>query len=120
MFSLGDKGIPVNVVFQFLAVSLLITALRFMFFTDTFIRKMALWLRSLCLFTGIVIVISAFIIAFRWFPVGMWQYWAMFFACFGLSALGSYLVMNLKKKDENRRMEKALERLKAEEGNVNG
>ncbi|MCI8746174.1 MAG: hypothetical protein HFI25_10960 [Lachnospiraceae bacterium] len=120
MFSLGDKGIPVNVVFQFLTVSLLITALRFVFFTDTFIRKMTLWLRSLCLFTGIVIVISAFIIAFRWFPVGMWQSWAMFFACFGLSALGSYLVMNLKKKDENRRMEKALERLKAEEGNVNG
>lgn len=116
MFALGSKGIPVEIAFQFLGVSVLIVGVRFLFFTDICIKKMAIWLRTICMLTAAVIIIAVFIIAFHWFPVNMWQPWAMFFVCFGISFLGSYLVMVIKERVENKRMEEALQRLKEREG----
>ena len=98
MFALGNRGIPVGICLQFLCVSFLITGARYLFFTDTFIKTMAIWLRTLCILASI--------------PTDMWQPWAMFLLCFGLSFAGSYLVMVIKEKTENRRMEEALQRLK--------
>ena len=115
MFALGNEGIPVEVVFQFFMIAIFIVALRVVFFTDALIRKMAPWLRILCMMTGIVIIIAVFVAVFHWFPVTMWQPWGMFLLCFGISALGGYLVTVKKEKEENRRMAEALERLKAKE-----
>ena len=119
IFKLGDQGIPVEIAVQFLCISALITGGRFMFFTDVIIQKMPIWLRTICMLTFVVIIIAAFIIIFNWFPVNMWQPWAMFFVCFGLSFLGSFLVVLVKEKVENKRMEEALRRLKEKEGNEN-
>lgn len=115
MFELGNKGIPAKIVFQFLCVSVLIVGARFLFFTDIAIKEMPLWLRTVCMLTAVVIIIASFVIAFHWFPADMWQPWAMFFVCFGLSFLGSYLVMIVREKVENRRMDDALRRLKERE-----
>lgn len=115
MFELGNQGIPVAIAFQFLCVSVLIVGARFIFFTDAFIKKMAVWLRTVCMLTTVVMIIAAFVIVFHWFPANMWQPWAMFFICFGISFLGSYLVTAIKEKTENRRMEEALQRLKKKE-----
>ena len=116
MFALGNEGIPVSVVFQFLIIAVLIVALRLIFFTDLLIRKMAVWLRILCMMTGIVIIIAIFVAAFHWFPIHMWQPWGMFLICFGVSALGGYLVTAKKEREENRRMAEALERLNGKKG----
>jgi len=115
MFELGDQGIPVKIAFQFLIVSALIIGLRVIFFTDMLIKKMPIWLRTICMLVSIIIIISVFIVAFRWFPVDMWQSWAMFFICFSISFLGSYIIMAIKEKTENRQMEEALRRLKEKE-----
>lgn len=112
MFELGNQGVPVKIAFQFLFVSALIIGLRIIFFTDMLIKKMLIWLRTICMLVSVVIIIAAFIIAFHWFPVNMWQPWAMFFLCFGISFLGSYSIMTIKEKAENRQMEEALRRLK--------
>ena len=117
LFELGDQGIPVGITLQFLCISALITVVRFVFFTDVIIQKMPIWLRTVCMLIFVVIIIAAFIIIFNWFPVNMWQPWAMFFVCFGLSFLGSCLVMIVKEKVENKHMEEALRRLKEKEGN---
>ena len=117
IFELGDQGISVEITLQFLCISALITGLRFVFFTDMIIQKMPIWLRTICMLTFVVIIIAAFIIIFHWFPVNMWQPWAMFFVCFGLSFLGSCLVVIVKEKVENKRMEEALQRLKEKEEN---
>ena len=117
IFKLGDQGIPVGITLQFLCVSFLITGVRFVFFTDVIIQKMPIWLRTICMLTIIVIIIAAFIILFNWFPVNMWQPWAMFFVCFGLSFLGTYTVVTVQEKIENKRMEEALQRLKEKEEN---
>jgi len=112
MFALGNQGVPAETAFQFLIISALITGLRFIFFTDILLKKTPIWLRTICMLGSVVIMIAIFIIAFHWFPADMWQPWAMFFLCFGISFLGSYLVMTIKEKAENRQMEEALRRLK--------
>lgn len=118
MFELGSQGVPVKTVFQFLCVSVLIIGLRIVFFTDMLIKKMPIWLRTVCMLVSVVIVIASFIIAFHWFPIDMWQPWVMFFACFGISFLGSYFAMTIKEKVENRQMEEALQRLKEKEKSI--
>lgn len=115
IFSLGGQGISVTTVFQFLVVSVLVVGLRFLFFTDVVIRKMPLWVRTVCMLTTVVGVMAVFAAAFRWFPIHWWQPWAMFFICFGISFLGSCFVMRAKEKAENRQMEEALKRLKERE-----
>lgn len=117
IFSLGDRGIPVEIALQFLCVSALVTGARFVFFTDVIIQKMPIWLRTICMLFLTVAMIAVFIVIFHWFPVNMWQPWAMFFVCFGLSFLGSCFVVMVKEKVENKRMEEALRRLKEKEGN---
>lgn len=112
MFELGNQGIPTKIVFQFLFVSVLIVSVRFIFFTDIIIKKMPIGLRTVCMLTAIVVIIAAFVIAFHWFPVNMWQPWAMFLVCFGISFIGSCFVMAVKEKLENRRMNEALQRIK--------
>ena len=115
MFALGDQGVPAGIAFQFLLVSALTIGLRLIFFTDVLIKKMPIWLRTVCMLGCVVILIAGFIIAFGWFPVGMWQPWAMFFVCFGVSFLGSCVIMAAKEKAENRQMEQALRRLQEQE-----
>lgn len=119
LFELGAQGIPINIIFQFLLVSALITGVRFIFFTDTFIRKMPVWLRTICMSTVIVVIIAVFVIAFHWFPVNMWKPWVMFFISFGVSFLGSYFVTKIKEDTENKRMDEALQRLKERGENKN-
>lgn len=117
MFELGNQGVPVKIAFQFLCVSALLTGVRFVFFTDVIIKKMPIWLRTICMLIFAVTIIAIFIVIFHWFPINMWQPWAMFLICFGLSFLGSYFVIIVKEKVENKRMEQALRRLKETEAN---
>lgn len=119
LFELGNQGVPAETAFQFLFVSALIIGLRSIFFTDMLIKKMPIWLRTICMLVSVVIIIAAFIITFHWFPVDMWQPWVMFFICFGISFLGSCFIMAIKEKVENRQMEEALQRLKEKENKQN-
>ena len=115
MFALGSRGIPAGICFQFLCISVLVVAARFVFFTDTLIRNMPIWLRTICMLATVIVVIVAFTITFRWFPADMWQSWAMFLLCFGISFLSSCFVMAIKEKMENRKMANALQKLKDQE-----
>lgn len=116
MFALGEEGVPVKIAFQLLIVSALAAGVRFVFFTDIFIKKMPIWLRTICMLATVLMCLVAFIIRLHWFPTNMWQPWVMFFICFGLSFLGSCFVMIVKEKVENKRMDEALKRLKEKEG----
>lgn len=117
MFELGNQGISVKIAFQFLGLSMLVTGSRFIFFTDTVIKKMSISLRTVFMLLSVISIMAVFIIAFNWFPIHMWQCWAMFLLCFALSFLGSYAVVTIKEKAENKQMEEALQRLKAKSAN---
>ena len=115
IFELGSRGISVKTSFQYLGVSALIVGVNFLFFTDRIIKNMAIWLRTICTVGIVILIITVFIILFKWFPINMWQPWVMFILCFGFSFLGSYLVTLLKEKTENKKLEEALKRLKEKE-----
>lgn len=115
MFSLGNQGISVPVMIQFLGISAAIVTLRFLFFTDVIIKNMSVTARMIWMIVLVLLTISVFIIIFKWFPADMWQPWAMFFLCFGVCFGISMTLTIAKEKAETRKMEEALERLKHEE-----
>lgn len=115
MFSLGNQGISVPVLFQFLAASSIIVLLRFLFFTDVLIKKMPVILRTVCMIGLVLLTIIIFIVVFDWFPTNLWQPWCMFFLCFGVCFMISMFITIMKENIENRKMKQALERLKQEE-----
>lgn len=116
LFALGNGGLSLATIFQFLLTSAIITTLRFIFFTDGVIKKLSITLRIICMFALIIIMMIAFILVFDWFPSGEWLPWVLFLGCFGISAGVSTVVTAVKEKWENKLMEDALQRLKSEGG----
>lgn len=119
IYSLGKEGISVAASLQFLGVSACITGFRFVFFTDGIIRQMSVVMRTVCMFVSIIILIAVCAVLFDWFPVDMWQPWAAFLLTFAFCSAASLLLMALKEKAENRKMEEALNRIKQEQENKN-
>ena len=115
IFSMGKDGLAVSTMMQFLGVSICITGLRALFFTDRIITRMSVVARSACMLISIVVLIVLCATIFGWFPVTMWQSWVGFFTTFGLCFAGSLCIMTLKEKTEDRKMEEALQKLKAQE-----
>ena len=116
IYSMGKEGLSVATMLQFFGVSCCITGLRFLFFTDRIIKQMSITMRTVCMLTVIVIVIALCTALFGWFPTDMWESWAAFFLTFFLCFMGSLLLMHLKEKAENRKMEEALRRIKERKG----
>ncbi len=114
IFSLGSDGLSIRTTFQFFLASLCIVIAKFIFFTDVFIKKMSIAMRTVCMVSAVLIVLAVFIRICGWFPVNMWQPWLMFFLCFGISFAISMGVTIFKERMENRKMEEALDRLKRE------
>ena len=115
IFRLGNAGIPVETLLQFLILAIVITALRWLFFTDKLIKKLSMALRSAFMFGGAIVVVVIEAAIFEWFPVNMVMPWIMFLLSFLICAVASICVSVVKEKSENRKMEEALERLKSEE-----
>lgn len=114
IFSLGSDGLSVRTTFQFFLASFCIVIAKFIFFTDVFIKKMSIAMRTVCMVSTVLIVLAVFIWICGWFPVNMWQPWLMFFLCFVISFAISMGVTIFKERMENRKMEEALDRLKRE------
>lgn len=109
IFGLGSKGITIATLLQYLLLSVLITALRLIYFTDKFMKKAPIALRTFLMFVSIIITIAVFAMVFGWFPVHMWQAWLAFFVCFGISAGISTAVSVVKEKTDNEKLQAALE-----------
>lgn len=109
IFGLGNQGITIATLVQYLFLSVLITALRMLFFTDKFIKKASIAVRTVGMFMTIIIAIAVFAGVFGWFPVHMWQAWLAFFVCFGISAGVSTAVSVIKERTDNERLQAALE-----------
>lgn len=112
MFSLGSDGLSVRTAFDFLLLSAIIAALREIFFTGRFIKEMSMTLRTVCMFSLIILVMVGFVALRGWFPIDNALAWVMFAVCFIVSVLISAAVSSAKEKSENRKMSEALERFK--------
>lgn len=112
IFSLGSAGISIATLMQFLVLAVIITSLKFLFFTDILIKKMSIVIRSIMMFTCIILSVFFFAAAFQWFPVHQLKPWLMFFLCFSVCAAVSVLISVIREKNDNQKMKEALERLK--------
>ena len=112
IFSLGKRGLSVATMGQFFSASVWVVAARFVFFTETVIKRMSLVLRTVLMVAAVLASTGIHILAFRWFPVDMWIPWLAFLVCFGICFAVSVVVTAFRERMENRKMEEALARLK--------
>lgn len=111
-FALGRTGVTVSVMLEFLLLAVVIVFLRYFFFTDRFLKKMSVLLRSVLMVLSILGIMSGFIVLFGWFPVHMWQPWVMFLLCFLICFGGSVAISVWRTRLENKKLEAGLTRLK--------
>ena len=114
IFALGEKGIPLSTIIQFLVMAFIITMFRWVFFTDKLIKTLSLTIRIILMFIMVIIMIVIFAAIFQWFPVNMVKPWIMFFICFAICATVSVVISIIKEKKENEKLQEALEFLKRE------
>lgn len=117
MFVLGNKGIPLNTIFQYLLSSACITALRFIFFSDTLFKKMTTVKRMIGLMVSVIMLIGLFIYVFGWFPVNEVKCWIIFLVCFVICSTVSTVVSILKDRMENEKLAEGLKHLKEDNYN---
>lgn len=112
MFVLGDEGIPIHTILEYLLSSVCITALRFVFLTDTLIKSWSLAGRTVGMLGTVIVLIGGLACLFGWFPVDDPKCWAAFLISFGICFLVSALLSAKKEQQENRQLEKALRQMK--------
>ena len=110
IFELGSEGIAVSTLCQYLLLAVIITSLQWLFFTDRFIKRVSIAIRTVSMFVSIILVIAVSAAVFGWFPIHMWQAWLAFFICFAISAGISIAVSVLKERTDNAKLQEALER----------
>lgn len=115
IFALGENGIPIPTLIQFLFMAFLITALKWLFFTDKLIKNRSIAVRSIWMFTSVIFMVGVFAALFHWFPINMVRPWVMCFISFIICTTVSVIICNLKEKSENKKLQEALERLRKED-----
>jgi len=111
LFQLGNRGIACSTMLQFFAVSVVITGIRYILFTDRLIKRMSLIGRVVCMLVLVVVVIVVFSYKFLWFPVDEWMPWLMFFLSFAVCFVVSLIYTYLKERAENKLLEEALKKI---------
>jgi hypothetical protein len=120
LFAAGKAGIPAAIMAQFLVLSVINVFIRFIFLSDRLIKEMVISIRISLTLIAVLISISVFIIIFGWFPIYMWQPWALFVGSFLLcSAIGTF-VTTAQNKLENKKLAEGLANLREQWGSGNG
>lgn len=112
MFRLGNTGLPINTILQYLLSSACITGIRYLFFTDFVFRKMSITLRIVLMLSATTGLIGVFVYFFGWFPVDDAKCWTMFFISFAICFVTGFLVSRKKENMDNRKLEAALKKIK--------
>lgn len=111
MFRMGREGIGLDTMCQFFLITVLITLTRTAFFTDVLLKNASVVVRTAGMLCSVVVLVAVFSVIFGWFPVNMWEPWAMFFLCLCVCFAVSMGVVYCKERLENRRMEEALKNM---------
>ena len=114
LFSLGSEGMSMASLAQMLGLSVIVTIIRAIFFSDRLLRRFSVAARTVGMIACCVAAIIVFVIAFRWFPADNALAWILFALSFGICFAVSLCVTLSRQKRENEAMAAALERLKME------
>jgi len=115
IFTLAGEGVSVGTSLQFLLAVTVVILLRMLFMTDMLIKKMPLSARITAMFASVFAVTVSFVFVFKWFPVDDPIAWLMFVVCFAVSCVVSVIVSTAAQRQENRRLDEALKRVKEQD-----
>ena len=84
VFGLGRRGIPLEIVVQFLLLAAFSVIVKDVFMTDRWIKNMSVFLRKTLYF--FVIILGVFVMSrlFKWFPADAARAWIFFGAFFAV------------------------------------
>lgn len=112
LFELGGQGVSFKVMLQALGMSFLVNIVQALFLSNFLAKKMMLLWRTalmfICIFAGGGIWGSLF----RWFPADKPTAWLSYLLSFGAASVLSILVMILKTKLENEKVNRKLQEYK--------
>ena len=117
IFSLGSQGVAVETLTQYFLLAMIISLLKTILFTDGIIKGMSGMVRVILMFSGVIISIVIFIIAFGWFQIDDELAWLLFFVNFFICTIVSVSISSIRNRIENRKLDEALQRLKRGEEN---
>ena len=109
LFSMGKRGMSIPTLCELLLLAIMITLAQVVFLTDKWIVNLSLIIRNVLFFLSVLIVMVIMIVAFKWFPVGDVSAWIGFIISFAISMIVSALVVKLKERADNSKMQKALD-----------
>ena len=115
IFSFGNEALGVKTAMQFLLAVVILVLIETLFTTDILIKKMKIPMRICLMFVCTFAVISLFIVIFGWVPTNMALPWIMFIICFAISSAVSTVITAYSEKQENKKLNEALKRLRDEE-----
>ena len=109
LFSSQGAQLDIRMCWSFLALFVITTAVQFVFFTPTIIKRMSYPARlagfGICLYA--VLTLAA--VSMRWFPVGILGNWALFTAIFLVSLAAAVAIANYKVKRDERILNEKLD-----------
>ncbi len=107
LFMSGNKGISLKTFFQLFAFSFLISLLRFVFFTDVFLKKTGLVLRYILFFLLTIAVFVIIALIFHWIPASPFI-WLLVLISYSVSTVISILLTIFFTKKEDEKLNDAL------------
>ncbi|MBR5089889.1 MAG: hypothetical protein IK093_10725 [Ruminiclostridium sp.] len=114
LFSLAGAGVSVATSLQFLLTVTVVMILRLVFMSDMLIKNMPLGARITAMFASVFAVTIGCVFLFGWFPVNDPLAWVMFIVCFAVSCTVSVIISTAAERQENRKLDEALKRIKEE------
>lgn len=111
LFMFGNDGISLKTFFQLFAFSFLISLLRFVFFTDVFLKKTGLALRYILFFVLTIAVFVIIALIFHWIPARPFI-WLLVLISYSVSTVISILLTIFFTKKEDEKLNNALTEMK--------
>lgn len=116
LYSFGSDGIAVDTIVQFLLVSLVMEGSKVFWFSEKLLKHMTAFWRTVGMVLSVIPIITVFAGVFDWFPLNNLYAWCGFLTAFSSCFALSLLVIYIKTKLENRKIEKGFERYRKEHG----
>ncbi len=118
LFQLNSEGLSNKTIMQFLLFAFVMEVLSKFWYSGKFAVKMMVLWRTVFLLLSIVVTVAIFSTLFDWFKIDNYEAWIGFFVVFAFFFGMSILVMVIKTKMENKKVEEGLNKYQKERGMI--
>ena len=108
LFALCGEGLTLWVLGELLLLSVLISLLRYVWFSQRVFPNMLMINRITFMLVSVFVTSGLCAAVFRWFPLDMWEAWLGFVGSFSLATAVSFGVMVFRTGRESRRYQQTL------------